>query len=409
VLEQSQLGSLADGIAAAALATLAASILLPLTRSGQLRRNRLDLAAALVFLSCAVGHAIQAQQGVGGGPALVAWDGLTAVIAAGYLVLRRNSTLSEEGGALYEDVRRRQHELAGQTMAANVREELATERAAAADQRLARVFASTPVGMAVVDPHGHVTRANPALARVLGRGPNTDLDGVRLPDLIAEPDRPALEAMLSGAGSGAGLDVRIPRPEATPAWGHVSATPLGDEERSVLVQIEDTTERHQAEDRLEQLTTHDPLTGLANRLLLHTRAAAALRQANRTGCYVACLFVDLDRFRVVNDSLGHAAGDRLLTTVAARLAEVVRPGDTVARVGDDEFGLLLVGLEHQAEAEIVANRVRAALDGSVDLDQAMVATSASVGVAVARPGDKATSETLIRDADTALCRAKAGG
>jgi len=422
-VDRSQLGVLANGLAAVAFAALAGSILVPLVRRRELRRNRLDLAAALVFVSCAAGHALRLRDGLwadgpSGGWVLAASDGLTALVAVTYLRLRRVNGAAEDGGGLYEDARRRQHELAGQVMAANVREELATERAAAADQRLSRVFAAAPVGMAVVDGRGRITKANPALSRIVGR----DLGGatepgagraepapVLLTDLIAPDDRQSVEARLAAADAGDGIEVRLDRPDGAATNGHMTITPLGDDGGSLLVQIEDASERRRAEERLDHLATHDPLTGLPNRVLFSTRAAAAIRHVKHTGCYVGCLLVDLDHFKVVNDSLGHSAGDRVLTMVAARLADVVRPGDTVARMGGDEFCLLLVGLEHQAEAEVVARRVRHAIDGVVHLDGVDVTTSGSVGVAVALPGDKATPETLVRDADIALCRAKSEG
>ena len=182
-MEQSQLEMLAAAMAAGALLAVAASILLPLARRGRLGHDRLDLAAALHFLASGVGHANRLERGVAAGAGghsdvlLALGDAETAVIALAYLWLRRDAGTPEEGGVLHEDLRRRQHELAGQVMAANVREELATERAAAADHRLARVFAATPIGMAMVDQRGLVTRANPALGRMLGRdiGPGPEI------------------------------------------------------------------------------------------------------------------------------------------------------------------------------------------------------------------------------------------
>lgn len=467
-MDRTHWGALADVVAALAFAAVAASILIPLVRTGQLRRNRLDLAAALVFASSSVGYVIQfawaltAEGEQSGGRQLAIWDVLTAIVAIAYLQLRRVNADPEDGSGLYEDARRRQHELAGQVMAANVREELANERASAAEQRFARAFLAATAGMALLDRRGRITKANPALAQMLagdpgepvpagplsaiataaldarpatngaasadaagppwidaperpararrGPPPAARLIGKRLSELVAPDDRAVVEGMLgSPADAAERTEVQIERADGTHLPGLMTLTPLPDDDGSMLVQVEDISDRRRAEERLEHLTLHDPLTGLPNRLLFLTRASAAIRQANRTGCYVGCLFVDLDDFKVVNDSLGHAAGDQVLVTMAERLVETVRPGDTVARMGGDEFCLLLVGLEHQAEGEVVSQRVRAALDGVIDLDGVQLTTSGSVGVAVALPGDRATSETLLRDADIALCQAKAAG
>src|SRR5262249_30498577 len=151
---------------------------------------------------------------------------------------------------------------------------------------------------------------------------------------------------------------------------------------------------------------HDPLTGLPNRLLFHDRTAAALRQAARDGRHTGCLYVDLDHFKVVNDSLGHAAGDEVLVALAARLVDSMRVGDTVARMGGDEFCILVRDLEDPAEASRIAERALATIDGYVEIDGMQVTTGASIGVAVVGPNGGATSETLVRDADAALYRAK---
>jgi diguanylate cyclase (GGDEF)-like protein len=158
----------------------------------------------------------------------------------------------------------------------------------------------------------------------------------------------------------------------------------------------------------EHLAYHDSLTGLPNRRLLLDRLSVALQLARRAGDRVAVLFLDLDRFKVVNDSLGHAAGDRLLQAVARRVREAVREGDTLARIGGDEFTLLLPGLHRSEGAERVVQKLRDAMALPFVLDGHDVFVTASVGVAL-YPDDGEDAETLIRHADIAMYRAKEAG
>jgi diguanylate cyclase (GGDEF)-like protein len=153
--------------------------------------------------------------------------------------------------------------------------------------------------------------------------------------------------------------------------------------------------------------THDPLTGLANRVLFRERVSAACHRTARSAGLVALLFLDLDNFKVINDSLGHTAGDRVLAVVAARLRAAVRPDDLVARFGGDEFTILLEQLSDAQEASVVADRVAAGLRAPMVVDGHAMVVAASIGIAVAA---EATSlNQLLRDADTALYRAKAAG
>jgi len=175
-----------------------------------------------------------------------------------------------------------------------------------------------------------------------------------------------------------------------------------------LVQIEDVTRQRRAEQTLTRLAMHDHLTGLAGRALLRDRLAHALHRCLRSARRVGVLFLDLDRFKGVNDSLGHDAGDALLLEVASRLTAAVRPEDTVARLGGDEFVVLLEEIHDVSEAEAVAGRVQRALDAPVILSGERVQVAASIGIAVS--GDPNTdAEALLRDADTAMYHAKARG
>jgi diguanylate cyclase (GGDEF)-like protein/PAS domain S-box-containing protein len=170
----------------------------------------------------------------------------------------------------------------------------------------------------------------------------------------------------------------------------------------------DISERRTFETRLEEQATHDPLTGLPNRTLLLDRMRMALSRTRRTGTGVAVLFCDLDHFKVVNDSLGHSAGDRLLVHTADRLVEALRPGDTVARFGGDEFVVLCEDLTEQADAQLVADRVRTLVDQRYDVDDAEIFMTVSTGIAYTDDPD-AVPEDLIRDADAAMYQAKGGG
>jgi diguanylate cyclase (GGDEF)-like protein len=150
---------------------------------------------------------------------------------------------------------------------------------------------------------------------------------------------------------------------------------------------------------------HDPLTGMPNRTLFGDRLAHAVQRAERTGSEVAVLFLDLDRFKPVNDSLGHAAGDQVLRVVGERISDCIRDSDTAARLGGDEFGVLLEDGPSAAAAIEVARRIIAALGHAVVLDGREVFIGASIGVAIGRRG----AEDLLRQADVAMYRAKAGG
>jgi len=154
-----------------------------------------------------------------------------------------------------------------------------------------------------------------------------------------------------------------------------------------------------------QLAYHDPLTGLPNRHLLHDRLDQGVMRATREGTQVALLLLDLDRFKQVNDDLGHAAGDALLCEVAERLLRCTRGADTVCRHGGDEFIVMLPGVTSVEEVESVAQKIRACLDLPFTVDGRLVRIGVSVGVAMLRPGD-AGIERLFRDADRAMYRAK---
>ncbi|MDD3325881.1 MAG: EAL domain-containing protein [Zoogloea sp.] len=170
----------------------------------------------------------------------------------------------------------------------------------------------------------------------------------------------------------------------------------------------DITERKASEARIAYLAQHDALTGLPNRALLQDRLDQALAQATRQGKRIALMFLDLDRFKTINDSLGHVTGDKLLQRVAERLRQCVRETDTVSRQGGDEFIIVLTGIDSPDEAGRVAAKILDQLDPAFDVDGQQLRTSFSIGIALF-PEDGASPESLMKNADTAMYHAKESG
>ncbi|MCU1594436.1 MAG: hypothetical protein JWO12_1828 [Frankiales bacterium] len=277
-----------------------------------------------------------------------------------------------------------------------------------AEQQFATAFEHASIGMALTDLDLQVMQVNRSLGVLLGEPPSGLLHR-RLDESVDPSDRARLHSALTSLNPdapSARLEVRLRRPDGGLRWGHVSASLLAGAAGvapRIVVQVENITERRRSESMLSHAAAHDALTDLPNRSLLLTRLASALAR----GEGVAVLFLDLDRFKVVNDGLGHAAGDLLLVQVALRLREAMRPDDLVARLGGDEFVVLCRNADQQV-ADDVAARVLTVLNrplptaGSGD-----VVIGASIGVALAAPGD--TAELLLRDADTAMYAAKSAG
>lgn len=195
-------------------------------------------------------------------------------------------------------------------------------------------------------------------------------------------------------------------------WTELFAVPLSTGTAGAVITHVDITERKQAESALTRRATHDPLTGLPNRVLLADRLAHALSRAARTKTQVGLLFCDLDGFRNVNNTFGHLAGDRLLVTIAKRLRAVCRASDTVARVSGDEFVIILEDVEGRDEVEEVARRIIEALTEPVVLEQGSAKTGTSIGLVISSGVPRAgvrTVENLIRDADSAMYAAKEAG
>lgn len=277
-----------------------------------------------------------------------------------------------------------------------------------AEQQFTAAFEHASIGMALLDVELQVVKANRALGVLLG-DPPAHLRERHLPDAVDPLERATLVRALRGLSAAAPstrLEVRLRRPDGGLRWGHVSASLLegqGGLPPRIVVQVENITERKRSEAMLSHAAAHDALTDLPNRTLLISQLEGALLHGEQ----VAVMFLDLDRFKVVNDGLGHAAGDQLLVQVAHRLREIMRPEDLVARQGGDEFVVLC----RQADEEVaaaVATRVVEVLRQPIPVPGgAEVVVGASIGVALAGPGDEAT--LVLRDADTAMYSAKGVG
>ena len=203
---------------------------------------------------------------------------------------------------------------------------------------------------------------------------------------------------------------RIVGPDGSVRWIHARAawTTGLDGRSGVVGTVLDITDRRRAEEALEFQTYHDSLTGLANRALFLDRLDHALRRTERQDDPIAVLFLDLDDFKTVNDSLGHQAGDLLLAAVAGRLGGVTRAGDTLGRLGGDEFGLLVESGPMPRTAEDVARRIEEAMESPFQLQDRLVSVRVSIGIAIGHGSDDASGDVM-RNADLAMYAAKQSG
>ena len=280
-----------------------------------------------------------------------------------------------------------------------------------AQEAFRHAFDDAPIGIGLVDLHGRIERTNRAMAVLLGRTQD-DLAGTLIGELTHPDDRDVsdfhADRLTRNEIDFYRIEKRYLRPDGTTVWASLSVSLVRDMAGQPMYQIgqlEDITDRKLLADRLTHDAAHDSMTGLLNRSSFTERVTHALVQgADRK---VAVLFIDLDHFKVVNDSLGHAIGDELVTTVAQRLRDVLRPGNVIARFGGDEFVVLCDDLKNDDDASSIARRLLEAVAEPIALTTEEVFVTASIGIAIAEPGD--SSETLLRHADAAMYRAKNGG
>ncbi len=284
--------------------------------------------------------------------------------------------------------------------------------------RIAAIAFESQEGMFVTDPQGVILRVNRAFTDItgytaqeaVGRGPDLLKSGRHGPQFYA-----AMRSALDTTGAWAGeIWNRRKNGEIFPEWLTITAVKNEAQEVTHYVSaLVDITHRKAAEDEIRHLAFYDLLTGLPNRRLLLDRLQHAVENSARSGVSGALMFIDLDNFKIINDSLGHEQGDVLLSQVGQRLRAAVREGDTVARLGGDEFVVVLEGLDVQelkaaAQAEVVAQDILAVLAQPVELQGQEVQVTGSIGV-VLFTGSTVVIQDLMQYADLAMYRAKEDG
>jgi diguanylate cyclase (GGDEF)-like protein/PAS domain S-box-containing protein len=291
----------------------------------------------------------------------------------------------------------------------------AAERAAI-DASIVAAFDAAALGMVLTDLDGRLLRVNDRFCDLLGYERDTLLAGLRLGDLShpddESPDRADRRAAIEAGADGYRIEKRYIRADGEIVWGSAHVTVMRDAEGRplhLLGLVQEVTESKQLQADLARLAMHDPLTGLANRILLDDRLRVALARAGRHGSLTGVLFLDLDGFKAINDRHGHHVGDEVLKAVAERLRRVLRPADVVARLGGDEFVTVCEELAGLEEAHAIASRVEVAIAAPIETVAGPLTISVSVGLALAEGDSGADADDLVRRADEAMYRAKQAG
>ncbi len=285
----------------------------------------------------------------------------------------------------------------------------------ASERRFHSAFTHASIGMALLDFGGRILQANPALAGLLGV-PEAELQQRRFQDLVQDEDRRALDGRLGLSDGrefqGFACELRCRHRDGSTVWLslHCSFFTEPDAEQPCLIlQAQDVSARRRAEAGLEHLAYHDALTGLPNRrrFIECLDGAVARYQTDRSHPW-AVMFLDFDRFKLVNDSLGHNAGDELLQQMARRVQEKLRPSDVLARLGGDEFAILADQIGHERDAIVLAERLMEALRRPFVVGDVELIASASIGITFSALGYDSAGAVL-RDADIAMYKAKHAG
>jgi diguanylate cyclase (GGDEF)-like protein/PAS domain S-box-containing protein len=283
------------------------------------------------------------------------------------------------------------------------------------EERLQGILASVAEGIVTINELGRIESANPAAERMFrctrGKMAGTHIGDLTPPHLRQRHERFFRRYMTGGNGLllGRAVETMGRREDGTLFPMEISINELRHGKNRLFTGImRDISERKEGEDRIKRLAHHDSLTGLPNRNLLSDRITHALARVRRHGGRMAVLYVDLDKFKPVNDTLGHEAGDVVLKEVARRLTGCIRGSDTVARVGGDEFVIVIEEIAKQAEAAAVARKVIDVMAKPIEVGDHQCLLGASVGVAVF-PDDGFTMDEVCKAADIAMYRVKRSG
>ena len=262
------------------------------------------------------------------------------------------------------------------------------------EAQLRSILDNVPDGILSINSRGVVLSSNPAACRLLA-ATSKDLIGKNLKEIVSSMDSDVHEVVAK-------------RSDGSSFSAEITFSEQHEEAQNRTVILRDITESINAKEKLLQLANYDPLTGLPNRTLLRDRLLHAIHYARHHHRLVGLIFMDLDRFKNVNDTLGHQYGDNLLKQVAERLSSKLRESDTVARMGGDEFMIIVEDVEHPELISEMASRILTAVETPVQLDDRNVMVSASLGITI-YPTDGSDPDRLIKNADTAMYRAKEMG
>lgn len=288
-------------------------------------------------------------------------------------------------------------------------------RAALADseERFRLLFCQAAVGLAHFSEDGKILRSNQKLQQILGYG-NEELLHMRLGD-FGHPDDvldylSLTQQVVTGEIPDYVRERRYRRKNGDLIWGQVTVSAIRDSQGKIglIAAIEDITDRKNAEQEMRHLASHDMLTGLPNRILLMTCLNEAIAQSRRAGDSLCVFFIDLDRFKNINDSLGHAVGDQVLVEVAQRLVSAVRKGDTVARLGGDEFVVIMINPGQNKQITALSKKIQTTIAAPMLLSGHELYVGSSIGISRFEQ-DGSDALALLKHADAAMYQAKQSG